>query len=211
MEKPEPYNPLDKRQLAESVVSSLLSQPLCSLPPESFLGAGIYAIYYHGGFSAYRSIANRNRGKLPSQPIYVGKAVPAGARKGGLGVDAIAGAVLHRRLVEHAETIRQSKSLSVGDFKCRYLVVDDIWIPLGESLLIERFQPLWNRVVDGFGNHDPGAGRYKQQRSPWDMIHPGRQWAVKCKPNKLSQAQVLQRVREFVGKPHEPGNQRPGQ
>jgi hypothetical protein len=26
--------------------------------------------------------------------------------------------------------------------------VDDIWIPLGESLLIEMFSPLWNKVLD---------------------------------------------------------------
>jgi hypothetical protein len=30
-------------------------------------------------------------------------------------------------------------------------------------------------AVDGFGNHDPGKGRYKQARSDWDVIHPGRQ------------------------------------
>lgn len=199
MEKPEPYNPLDKRRLAESVVSALLAQPLLPLPPnESFLGAGIYAIYYHGRFPIYRKVSKKNKGRSPNQPIYVGKAIPAGARKGGLGVDAVAGAVLHRRLVEHAETVRQSTNLTLEDFSCQYVVVDDIWIPLGESLLIERFQPLWNRIVDGFGNHDPGAGRYNQQRSPWDMIHPGRSWAVKCKPNKLSQKDVEQRIKKFL-------------
>ena len=39
------------------------------------------------------------------------------------------------------------------------LSVDDIWIPLTESLLIERFKLVWNRVLDGFGNQDPGKER----------------------------------------------------
>lgn len=199
MEKPAPYNPLDKKHLGESVARALLAQPICTLPPpEPFIGAGIYAIYYTGSFSAYKKIAARNRDDKFAMPIYVGKAVPAGARKGGLGVDAVTGAVLHRRLVEHADTIEVTSSLKVKDFACRYLVVDDIWIPLGESLLIESFAPIWNRVVDGFGNHDPGAGRYNQQRSPWDVIHPGRAWSAKCKPNKHTADDVLAKVRVFL-------------
>lgn len=199
MEKPAPYNPLDKKRLGESVARALLAQRICPLAPaDSFIGAGIYAIYYVGPFSAYRKVALRNRADKFEAPIYVGKAVPAGARKGGLGIDAVTGAVLHRRLVEHAETIKAAPSLRLKDFACRYLVVDDIWIPLGESLLIETFGPVWNRVVDGFGNHDPGAGRYNQQRSPWDMIHTGRSWAAKCKANRHSAAEILAKVAAFL-------------
>jgi hypothetical protein len=55
---------------------------------------------------------------------------------------------------------------------------------LGESLLIEKTKPLWNVVVDGFGNHDPGSGRHNQQVSSWDTIHPGRQWVKKLQPGK---------------------------
>ncbi|WP_218119560.1 Eco29kI family restriction endonuclease [Roseospirillum parvum] len=68
--------------------------------------------------------------------------------------------------------------------------MDDIWIPLGESLLISRFVPLWNKWVDGFGNHDPGGGRYNQERSRWDVLHPGRPWATKCKERKEALAQI---------------------
>jgi len=32
-------------------------------------------------------------------------------------------------------------------------------------------------ALDGFGNHDPGKGRYEQAKSDWDIIHPGRVWA----------------------------------
>ena len=84
------------------------------------------------------------------------------------------------------------------DFKCRYLVVDDIWIPLGESLLISMFSPLWNRILEGFGNHDPGQGRYNQQRSLWDVVHPGRPWAAKLKPNARSLEEILSDIAEFL-------------
>jgi hypothetical protein len=46
------------------------------------------------------------------------------------------GNVLFRRLKEHAESIRSAQNLDIKDFYCRFLVVDDIWIPLGESLVI---------------------------------------------------------------------------
>jgi len=55
------------------------------------------------------------------------------------------------------------------------------------KMLIEKYKPLWNTVLDGFGNHDPGSGRYKQQVSPWDVLHPGRSWAAKLQDGKAVQ------------------------
>jgi hypothetical protein len=121
---------------------------------------------------------------LSRTPIYVGKAVPAGARKSGLGLDVAPGTVLYNRLAEHADSIREAENLELADFVCRYLVVDDIWIPLGESLLIQTSSPVWNRVIDGFGNHDPGKGRHQGQMPSWDVMHPGRSWAGKLQPSK---------------------------
>jgi len=189
----EPFNPLNKKNLGFSVAEAMLQKEICSLPPERFVGAGIYAIYYAGGFDPYSGISENNLGDKWSQPIYVGKAIPEGARKGGLGLDAPAGTVLFKRLYEHARSIQDSTNLNIDDFRCRYLIVDDIWIPLGESLLIEMFRPLWNMVVDGFGNHDPGAGRYNQQRSSWDILHPGRSWADRCQPGKAD-ADIIQSI-----------------
>lgn len=196
-----PYNPLHKKNLGVSVADALLAQPIGPLPPESkFLGAGIYALYYSGTFSAYKSIAQADDEGRPHIPIYVGKAVPAGARKGGFGLDLPAGAVLYNRLAEHAESIQSAKNLDLKHFACRYLVVDDIWIPLGESLLIEMFSPIWNRLIEGFGNHDPGKGRYQQQRSPWDLIHPGRGWADKLQPYSKSEKEVLKAIETYLSK-----------
>ncbi|ACV58166.1 MULTISPECIES: Eco29kI family restriction endonuclease [Alicyclobacillus] len=194
-----PYNPLEKRNLAISVSDALLERPISKLPPpEPFEGAGIYAIYYTGDFSLYQKIAERNRNGRFEAPIYVGKAVPPGARKGGFGLDIPPGQVLYRRLCEHAESIKQARNLDIEGFYCRYLVVDDIWIPLGESLLIQRFSPVWNQVLDGFGNHDPGSGRYSQQRSRWDTVHPGRVWADRLTPNAESLEKIVQAVEEFL-------------
>jgi hypothetical protein len=118
------------------------------LPPTTpFTGAGIYAIYYVGDFAAYAAIAAGNRGGRFQNPIYVGKALPPGARRGRYGLGESPGTVLFKRLREHAGSIQQTKNLKLEDFLCRYLVTDDIWIPLAEAVLIERFKPLWNRGV----------------------------------------------------------------
>jgi len=146
---------------------------------ESFDGAGIYAIYYRGNFDLYRPISIRNQAGEAALPIYVGKAIPPGNRRGVLDPRAKIGDPLWKRLKEHAESIRLCENLNLKDFDCRFLVVDDIWIPLGESLLIQKFKPIWNVALDGFGNHDPGGGRRGQKRSPWDTLHPGRAWAAK--------------------------------
>ena len=172
-----PFNPLDKENLGESVAEAMLRQSAGTLPPDPLVGAGIYAIYSIGDLTLYAEVADANRNNRFEWPLYVGKAVPAGTRKGGFGLGADPGQVLYRRLSEHASSIRQASNIELTDFSCRYLVVNDIWIPLAESLLIEMYQPLWNREIDGFGNHAPGKGRLKQQKSPWDVIHPGRPWA----------------------------------
>lgn len=172
------------------------------LPPsDRFEGAGIYAIYYTGDFPPYKRIAAVNRDGQFQAPIYLGKAVPPGARKGGFGLDVPAGPVLYKRLIEHARSIEQSGNLKLDDFACRYLVADDIWIPLGESLLIGRFQPVWNKVVDGFGIHAPGKGRQQQRRSMWDTLHPGRPWAETLAPSEFSLQEIRDRVLESLPAP----------
>lgn len=187
----QPYNPLDKLNLAKSVVESLLNREPSSLPPSDFMGAGIYAIYYIGDFAPYRRIAEQNRDGAFNLPIYVGKAVPAGARKGKFTSTTSTSKALYGRLDDHTDSIRDATNLNLEDFWCRYLVVDDIWIPLGESLLIETFSPVWNVVVDGFGNHNPGSGRDKQKLSPWDVLHPGRPWAQQFKEVRKTEAEIL--------------------
>lgn len=192
------FNPLDKRNLGESVAQALLGEPVVPLSGISkFEGAGVYAIYYSGAFPAYKALAKANAEGCCFVPIYVGKAVPAGARKGG-DLEADPGNVLFNRLRQHAASIEQAANLSLCDFHCRYLVVDDIWIPLGEALLIARFAPLWNKVIDGFGNHDPGRGRHKGLRPRWDVLHPGRPWSESCSNRPETAEQIICEAKEYL-------------
>jgi hypothetical protein len=175
----EPFNPLDTRNLAEAVARALLERPVHALPPEARqLSGGIYAIYYNGEHPLYVSIANRNRGGRFELPIYVGKAIPAGSRSGGGGLTAGEKADLLNRLKAHARNISATQNLDLRDFQCRYLVVDPVWIPLAEGLLIRRFAPLWNTTLSGFGNNAVGGKRLSGKRSRWDVIHPGRPGAA---------------------------------
>ncbi len=193
-----PFNPLDKGNLGASVAEAMLrspSQPLGEL--KRFSGAGIYAIYYAGPHPAYTALAQANLAG-DRIPIYVGKAVPKGARLGSSLDVTSATAALCRRLAEHAESIRATADLDVADFRCKYLVVDDIWIPLGESLLIAKFSPVWNCAIDGFGNHDPGGGRYQGQRPRWDVLHPGRAWAARCQPRQEAAAALQLTVETYL-------------
>lgn len=203
MKSDPPYNPLEKINLGASVADALLSRaatPLANL--SSFTGAGIYALYYTGDFHAYELLSKINRLQGPKVPIYVGKAIPEGGRKGGgtslaTELSSKPTKALFKRLSEHAESIN-STELAIDDFSCRYLVVDDIWIPLGESLLIARFSPLWNLLLDGFGNHDPGKGRYNGLAPKWDVLHPGRAWAVKCQPRQETAKQIAQEAKAWL-------------
>ena len=199
-EKPvlKPYNPLDKRNLGESVADTLLHTEACSLPPEPFIGAGVYAIYYSGSFPAYERLSKVNSDGKFNCPIYVGKAVPPGARKGGHGLEVEHGRALYKRIVEHSESVKSARNLESTDFYCRFLVVDDIWIPLAEAMLIERFKPVWNRVLDGFGNHDPGKGRHQGMMPQWDCLHPGRAWAGKLQPCANTAEQLAEKVERYL-------------
>lgn len=194
-----PYNPLDKLNLGSSVADALLDSETHPLGEVAqFNGAGIYAIYYVGDLPVYSVLAARNKNNQFSAPIYVGKAVPPGARKGNFGLDSEPGSVLFKRLREHADSIRLATNLNIDDFYCRFLVVEDIWIPLGESLLIAKFSPVWNQLLDGFGNHDPGGGRYGQARSKWDTLHPGRAWALRCAERVETQEQIERELMAFL-------------
>ena len=186
-----PFNPLDKENLGASVTRALLAQterPLADLP--AFRGCGIYALYYSGAHPAYMGLASVDADDPRRCPIYVGKAIPDGARKGGGLIDGSRSKKLHQRLQEHAESLQQAENLALADFSCRYIVVDDIWIPLGESLLIARFAPVWNSVIEGFGNHDPGRRRYEGLRPIWDVMHPGRPWAMRCRARSEADSQT---------------------
>ena len=174
----EPYDPLDYKNLARSVVDALLATGATSLPPaDRFTGSGVYAVYYLGDLPYYAGYSSADL----TRPIYVGKAIPTGGRKGSPQKGAGASSELFHRLKQHAKSIEQAKNLNLHEFRCRSLVVMPVWISLAERFLVEHFRPVWNTVVDGFGNHDPGRGRLNMRRPRWDVVHPGRPWATRLK------------------------------
>lgn len=185
------FDPLDYDNLAKSCVFELMQQPAYPLPlPLKFRGSGVYAIFYTGtigSFSGYALLAS----PASDHPIYVGKAVPGGSRKGSKTPIAAIETPLHFRIAEHAASIRKT-SLQLGDFTCRFLVMKPVWITLAERFVITHHQPLWNVCIDGFGNHPPGKNR-PQEVSWWDALHPGRPWAMKLLQTK-THGQALQKL-----------------
>lgn len=165
------------KSIVDQALEFFASTPVHLLPPPAhFKGAGVYSLYYTGDYAPYAPI--RNPLETCTQPIYVGKAVPQGWRLGRVINSAMTGS-LYSRLAEHARSINQAENLTLGDFRCRFMILggaeSDLIVPV-EAALIRRHTPLWNTVVDGFGNHDPGKGRYDQAPSQWDVLHPGRLW-----------------------------------
>ena len=177
------YNPLEVNELGRNAARKLMEYPAIALPPdEQFTGGGVYTIYYRGGFETYEGMA-------PDDPIYVGKADLPGKRQG-RAAPKRADQALYRRLAEHAGSVRYAKNLDLADFRCQWLVLDPIWIGLTEQVLISEHRPIWNVVVDGFGQHNQGRTRRNQRRSRWDPLHPGRPWANLCQDGADSTADI---------------------
>jgi len=163
---------------------------------------GDYPLYAEIAESLH--VYESNFGKLPAAemvkqpvPLYIGKSDPPGSRKGlfaGVGeTDALADGgratneeteklltetpvhrKLYSRLAKHAKSIGAAKNLKLTDFQCRYMLVDEIWVPLGEARLVAAFKPIWNVLIEGFGSNVEGGGRTDTARSVWDILHPGR-------------------------------------
>jgi Eco29kI restriction endonuclease len=195
-ERPEPYNPLALANLGRSVELALLASapvPLTAVP--LMVGAGVYAIYYHGANPLYEAISS----DACEVPIYVGKAVPAGGRKG-LVDEGKETTSLWDRIYEHLESLQQARDLDESDFSVRFLVAIEIFVSLAERVMIRQLRPVWNVVVDGFGNHDPGGPRRREsQRPPWDELHPGRWWSLPANMPTPSIVDAEQSKRRIVG------------
>ncbi len=187
------------RSVVNDAIQFFIETPVHNLPPPGrSIGPGVYALYYVGTFELYTKIANLNKEKC-TQPIYVGKAVPPGWRTARISESE--SRVLYQRLAEHARSINQASNLYIDDFKCRFMILSgvesDLVVPV-EAMLIKLYKPLWNTVVDGFGNHDPGRGRYNQAKSAWDVLHPGRDWASRLTGDSPRLEEVITRVRLFL-------------
>lgn len=158
----------------------------------TFKGAGVYALFLKSTVNTYY------HGHLTStHPIYVGKAVPTGSRQGRKNDS---GNTLKNRLTKHLNSIKQANNLNESEFVCRFLIIEGIatdMISAIESYLIREYNPLWNSYIDGFGINAPGAGRYNQQPSEWDTIHPGRNYAENLTGAHRNKVDILNKISTY--------------
>jgi hypothetical protein len=187
------------QSVVEEVIDFLEDTPAYSLPlPDRFNGPGVYILYYQGDFDPYAPISHDQEDEL-SEPIYVGKAVPKGRRQGrSRSSDS---AELYKRISEHRRSIDKADNLNLEKFSCRFAILEGEMsdtITTVESALVRRYTPLWNSAIDGFGNHDPGSGRYDQRPSQWDTLHPGRSWVEKLTGEPRDRADVVEHVQDHL-------------
>jgi Eco29kI restriction endonuclease len=202
------FDPADPKAIGRMVSIALLAQPLVALSDvRPAYGSGVYAIYYRGAHPLYNGISGSET------PIYVGKADPANDDASNTREQ---GARLTARLLEHAATIgtaegyadklpSQLSAIHLADFLCRRLVCATNAQLVAEKHLIRTFWPIWNsetKACWGMSKHGDAAKTRANKRSPWDVVHPGRLWALderladSLKPDEIAKrvAATLERV-----------------
>jgi hypothetical protein len=178
------FDPSDPKTIGRMVSLALLAQPLVPLADVvPSYGSGVYAIYYRGTHPLYARISGSET------PIYVGKADPANDDASNSREQ---GAKLTARLLEHAGTIATAEGytdrlpsslapIRLADFLCRRLVCATNGQLVAEKHLIGTFWPVWNsetKACWGMSKHGDAAKTRANKRSPWDVVHPGRIWAL---------------------------------
>ena len=192
------FDPTDPSTAGRIVALTLVAQdrhPLSAVP--SFYGAGVYAIYYKGEYEPYKFLSGSEH------PIYVGKADPdISAAK-----DVVSqGPKVSLRLQEHAKNIRKAAStLNINDFECRFLIVQTGFQKSAEDYLIKLFKPIWNsetKICFGLGKHGDSSTTRANKRSPWDTLHPGREWAASIEEDQRPHDLILDQIaNHFVKNP----------
>ncbi len=161
---------------------------LAELANSEFYGSGVYAIYYHGdSVESYRSLSGTET------PIYVGKADPADPYAETIEAQ---GPTLHRRLKEHAKNISKT-SLPLSDFYYRASTIQRGMQSAVEEFMIRLFRPIWNKEVKicfGLGKHGDSSKTRSNKRSPWDTMHPGRDWATDTHADQMSPTTIEEKI-----------------
>lgn len=166
----EPFDPLAVENVGVTLAVALLERPVMRMPlGKPFVGAGVYALYYHGDATAYAPLVALDNG-ASRYPIYIGSAVRENAKQG-FTAKPTTQARIHSRLRNHQLSIK-GVNLDPSLFTYRYLVLNDAYIALAESVLIAVFRPVWNGM--GFGSNGVGGPRMTGGASVWDALHAGR-------------------------------------
>lgn len=200
------FDPANPKVVGQMVAIALLAQvrlPLSHVQPS--YGSGVYAIYYEGSHPLYRGISRTET------PIYVGKADPA---NDDASTPREQGSRLTARLLEHAGTIETAERyaqaglpdglhpIALQDFTCRRLVCATNAQLAAEKHLIRTFWPVWNaetKACWGMSKHGDAATTRANKRSPWDVVHPGRPWALDERlVDSLSPNEIAKRIDETL-------------
>ncbi len=170
-------------------------------------GSGVYAIYYSGDHPAYAEVSGTET------PIYVGKAdpkIPDARTSREQGPQLYGRLADHRRMIktvgEYAANHGLANPLRVEDFFCHRLVCATNAQLVAERHLIGTFKPIWNNEMGicwGISKHGDAATTRANKRSPWDVMHPGRTWAMaESLEDKLSPEVIATRIKEhFLAHP----------
>lgn len=169
MRIPDYFDPLD--HLANAKVF-LLSQEPVLLRPIWDKRPGVYLLSYVGDHVLYTDI----RGL--SSYIYVG----------------VSEDDLGQRLRDHFKTLTEVWDLEVADFMVRYLAVPSDYALGLESRIVRDFNPRWNqKAYSGFGNHQ-STSRNRKSASNWDLLHPGRVWALALERSSDKEMEVKREI-----------------
>lgn len=195
------FDPSDPKTVGRMVAIALIAQPLVALAGiKPAYGSGVYAIYYVGDHPLYEAISGSET------PIYVGKADPAAHDAS---TPREQGTKLSDRLLEHAGTIATAEayadtrageihSIRLSDFTCRRLVCATNAQLVAEKHLIRTFWPIWNaetKACWGMSKHGDAASTRANKRSPWDVVHVGRPWALDPRlQDSLSAEEIKRRI-----------------
>ena len=201
------FDPFEPKTVGRMVALAMLAQPLVVLSAvtDSY-GSGIFAIYYVGDHPFYAAISGTET------PIYVGKADPA---LRDASTPRQQGIKLSGRLREHAGRISDVERyateghlppglhpIHLKDFKCRRLTCATNAQLVAETHLIGMFWPLWNsqtKACWGLSKHGDAAVTRKNKRSPWDVVHPGRNWALsEALEDSLNPGAIKSRIDEVL-------------
>ncbi len=191
------FDPAKPSIAGRSVALALVAQPLIPLSQlDKMYGSGVYAIYYFGPHPAYKKISGTET------PIYIGKADP---RSSEAKTSREQGPQLYGRIKDHQKAIGTVEkyaldhgdplALRLDDFQYRRLVVATNAQLTAERYLILLFEPIWNeetKICWGISKHGDLATTRSNDRSPWDVLHPGRKWAMSnILKDKKSRDQIL--------------------
>ena len=161
---------------------------LVELEGTPFYGSGVYAVYYHGEEQkAYLPLSGTET------PIYVGKADPKNSYAETVEDQ---GKALYARLREHARNIAKT-NLNLSDFQYRAAAIQSGMQAAVEDFMIRLFRPIWNKEVKicyGIGKHGDDPTTRKNKRSPWDTMHPGREWAADTTANQMERADIEAKI-----------------